>query len=107
MSKKSELIKIAKEEAYHFKNIATAIDMQSEYYINYHSNELENLGAKFDYIAADKSAALDSVVDSLLEKYNCSENSVEQYIRNLDTGNIARCAGVYELASIEAIEQLF
>lgn len=107
MSKKSELKSIIKEETYHFKQLGHAIGNLDEYYAKYHARELSYLGEKFDYIARDQAKLIEDIIDPQIAQYNCDENKIESYIENLDSYEILRCAGIYELALNEAVEQLF
>lgn len=107
MSKKSDLLDVIKDETYHLKQLGHAFGNLDEYSVKYHAAELLYLGEKFDYIAGDKAKQLEDITDPILTQYNCNEDKLESYIENLNSGEVLRCVGIYEIASIEAVEQLF
>lgn len=107
MSKKDELIKLTKDIAYHMKGMIKAISEQDIHSYEHHDLESDNLDDKFDYIAGDKLPAIEQLTEAFIASHGCGEEKILEFLEASDTSNAVRCLGIYELASIDAINQLF
>lgn len=109
MSTKSILTSLVEERTYHFKGVATATRTLSDGALEIHAIILQEKKAEINQLLADKYKldAFNAAIEKSTTPYQCNQFSMSNYLKNIDSTNIIRCADIYESLAIGVIEELF
>lgn len=74
---------------------------------DFYNSKIPTQIAKIDYLLESKQSEFDAKIEAKLNSYGCSDSEMKSYLENMNFTELHKCIGAFELASLEAVDEMF